>query len=805
MQDKSLQTLEFTAVRERLAAFAATSLGREQALELLPTADAAAAVRRQQETREARRLLQEKAAPPLTSVRDVRAAVQRARKEGTLDSFQLLEVATTAGVTRQARASLLRRKETAPLLADLGSHLPELWALEKEITRCIQVDGHLADDASPLLRELRAETRLAHEHLVEAMNRFVQSPQYREVLQEGLVTQRNNRYVLPVKADHRSALSGIVHDVSSTGATLFIEPLGVVDLGNHWRELQEEEAREEHHVLRRLTGLVAEEAPRLGEALAVLAHLDLALAKGRHAEAVGGVEPELVPLSESASLRLEEARHPLIPREPVPITIEVGGPATVLLITGPNTGGKTVALKTVGLLSLMALAGLQVPARAARVPLYRRVFADIGDEQSIEQSLSTFSSHMATIVQVLQEGDDGCLVLLDELGAGTDPDEGSALAQAILSYLLERRITTVATTHHSDLKSFAQTTPGARNASVEFDAETLAPTYRLVLGLPGRSNALAIAQRLGVPSSVLKRARQTLGQERVKIDSLLAEIQQERAQTAELRRVAEKAQTESATLRAALERELQEAERERRGAKEQGRRDLLEETKRLQARLARLRAMLDYQLVTRETARENTDETEEVRQALSTASRRAALERRPTAVPKPGTPVYIPSLGVQGMLLTAPDEQGEVDVQMGAVRGRLPWHQLEPLPEERRGGPVQRSVSRADVSVPVPAKPPSEILLRRKTTEEAIEELEARLNQAFLSGLATLRVVHGKGTGTLRRAVHRHLGSHPLVDSFQIAEAAEGGEGATIVHISLQKGTASLSAKTPSPKLTRKG
>jgi DNA mismatch repair protein MutS2 len=310
---------------------------------------------------------------------------------------------------------------------------------------------------------------------------------------------------------------------------------------------------------------------------------------------------------------------------------------------------------------------------------------------------------------------------------------------------------------------------------------------------------------LGVPSSVLKRARQTLGQERIEIDRLLAEIQQERAQAAELRRVAEKAQTEAATLRAALEKELQEAERERRSAQEQGRRDLLEETKRLQARLARLRAMLDYQLVTRETARENTDETEEVRQTLSAASRRTAQERRPTAVPKPGTAVYIPSLGVHGTLLSAPDEQGEVDVQMGTVRGHLPWHQLEPLPEEQREGPVQRAASRANVSVPVPAKPPSEILLRRKTIEEALAELEARLNQAFLSGLATLRVVHGKGTGTLRRAIHRHLGSHPLVDSFQIAEAAEGGEGATIVHISPQKGTASLSAKTPSAKLARKG
>ncbi|MGQ9573105.1 MAG: endonuclease MutS2, partial [Dehalococcoidia bacterium] len=515
LNPKTISTLEFDKVLARLAQHTSFSAGRALALALRPSSDYAEVVHRQRITAEARRLLEMQPNLTLGGAHDVRPQAQKAALAGVLEPSDLLDIQATLSLAISLRNTVQRLGMHLPLLTDLAERLADLSPLVAEIARCINPRSEVTDAASPILADLRREVRLAHDRLTARLQHILASPTGRQVAQGPIVTLRDGRYVIPVKAEQRGHLPGIVHDVSSSGATVFLEPLATVELGNAWRELQLEEQREVERILRALSAQVGHAAAEIETTVETLAEFDLALAKAKLGEALGA--KELPYLSEDqpwlahsrGELRLINARHPLLKGEVVPISIWVGDSYSIVLITGPNTGGKTVALKTVGLLTLMAQAGLPIPADlGTRIPVFASVHADIGDEQSIEQSLSTFSSHVGNIIRILSEAKRNSLVLLDELGAGTDPSEGTALAQAILQHLLDIGATTIATTHHGQLKVFAHVTPGIVNASVEFDLETLAPTYRLSIGLPGQSNALAIAERLGMPADILERARQ---------------------------------------------------------------------------------------------------------------------------------------------------------------------------------------------------------------------------------------------------------------------------------------------------------
>ncbi|HZK66475.1 MAG TPA: endonuclease MutS2, partial [Chloroflexota bacterium] len=563
MEEHYLQTLELNKVLALLAGHASFALSQEKALDLRPAAEMGEALRRQTATWEARRLLDLKPSFSVGGARDIRTQLQRAVVGALLSPDELLMVVSTIASSRIVRGTVSKLADQLPTLEEVTLPIGSHGDVEQEIRRAINDSGDVVDAASPALLQIRLELRRSHERLMSKLNEIISSSSYRTVLQEPIITQRQGRYVVPVKAEFKGQVKGVVHDQSASGATVFMEPLVVVDLTNRWRQLQIEEEREVERVLRHLTGLVGRDCEELGRTLEALGQVDLFLSGAKLAEGMQAEMPHLVDLERrpagTPSLRLVRARHPLLKGHVVPISLELGGDFDVLVITGPNTGGKTVALKTAGLLALMAQCGLQIPAEeSSSVGVFRAVFADIGDEQSIEQSLSTFSSHVRHIVEILGKAGPDTLVLMDELGAGTDPQEGSALARSILSYLLERGVPTVATTHYSELKSFAHTTPRVENASVEFDLETLSPTYRLRIGLPGRSNALAIAGRLGMLPEVVEGARGLLDPEDVKIEGLLAQLQTDREQARAARAEAERMREQARSQRARVNAELRD-------------------------------------------------------------------------------------------------------------------------------------------------------------------------------------------------------------------------------------------------------
>ncbi|HHX44961.1 MAG TPA: endonuclease MutS2, partial [Chloroflexi bacterium] len=538
MEDRYLATLEYVKITHQLAAHTAFSAGRALALALRPSADPEEVRLRLQETTEAKALLSKRSDVSVGGARDVRPLMRRAALEAMLQPTELLEIRVTLLSARNLRSVLLRLEAEYPLLAARAEGLEPLPEVIEAIGSCLDDEGRVLDTASPALARIRHEVAVAHDRLLERLRRIVSAGRNAPYLQEPIVTERNGRYVIPVKTEYKGRIQGIVHDQSSSGATLFIEPLETVELNNYWHELQLQERHEVERILSELTALVGQEAKTITRNVEILAELDLALAKGQYSFELHAVPAELTPAAWPLApddaelppgrqpLHLIKARHPLLPRETVvPIDVYLGGTKTVLVITGPNTGGKTVSLKTVGLLAAMSQAGLHIPAAdGSRLPVFTGIYADIGDEQSIEQSLSTFSSHMTRIIAILRQADQGALVLLDELGAGTDPVEGSTLAQALIDTLLAKGCLTICSSHYSQLKLYAFSTPRVENASVEFDVETLAPTYVLTIGLPGRSNALAIAQRLGLDDAIVAQARAMLSAEDLQADAQLARV-----------------------------------------------------------------------------------------------------------------------------------------------------------------------------------------------------------------------------------------------------------------------------------------
>ncbi|MBP1702437.1 MAG: MutS2 family protein, partial [Chloroflexi bacterium] len=561
MDDKTLHTLEYDKILDRLAGFCSFSASAEMARQLRPTGDIFEARRRLAETSEAVRLISTHAELTIGGARDVRQAVDLANHGGVLLPGDLLDVKYTLISARTLARTFERWVDAYPNLADIVSQLPPPLGLIDSISRSISDRGEILDSASDKLAEIRHDLRIAHDRLMTRLQRIIGDPNNGPYLQEALITQRDGRYVVPLRAEFKGRIRSIVHDQSASGATLFVEPLVVVELNNRFRELELAERDEERRILAELSHQVGLHAEEIVHTVEVIARLDLALARAKYAEELHAVEPKLHTLSENnpspdrnqadgspsqmghpgSVIRLYQARHPLLdPLTVVPIDVDLDEATYAMIVTGPNTGGKTVTLKTIGLLALMAQTGLHIPVQAgSEISVFENIFADIGDEQSIEQSLSTFSGHVTNIIRILDQATPTSLVILDELGAGTDPQEGAALARAILSSVLERGITTLVTTHHPELKTYAHATPGAVNASVEFDLETLRPTFHLTIGLPGRSNALAIAQRLGLPEKIITEARSELSPEDIRADNLLNEIHHQRDLARQARNAAE--------------------------------------------------------------------------------------------------------------------------------------------------------------------------------------------------------------------------------------------------------------------------
>ncbi len=790
MNSKHWQTLELAKILNRLANYTQFSGGRKLARELKPCGEIHEARDRLAVTSEARRLLDARPDTTIGAARDVRDKVTAAQRGATLLPPDLLDIRGTLASGRALQRVLSRLEQQYPLLADIAGRIQPVSHVIDEIDRCLDDRGEVRDNASPELSRARRDVRINHDRLFDRLQRLVASSRISPYLQEAIITQRGGRYVIPLKANYKGRVRGIVHDQSASGATVFVEPLATVELNNKWREAQLAEEKEVQKVLASLSALVADEANAIQWTVEAVAELDLAFARGKYAEAIEATEPDLLPFpakndGPSGVVRLIQARHPLLDAETVvPIDVELDDETFVVVITGPNTGGKTVSLKTVGLLTLMSQCGLHIPAApGSALACFERVFADIGDEQSIEQSLSTFSSHLTNIMGFLTEVDERSLVLLDELGAGTDPAEGSALARAILDDMRARGATTFVATHYPELKVYAHSTEGVANAHVEFDLETLAPTYHLSIGLPGRSNAFAIAARLGLSPHIIKAARGMVDETDLHTEDLLAGIARAYQETLHARDETEAVRDQLREANADVEARLVYVEDERREVINEARAQARQELEQARAEITEVRDRLRVAAVTLETL-EGLDEHVEVlaqQTSLEVAAPPSPAQprhnkHRPIRV---GDTVWVDALNASGQVTAL--EGGEAEVQAGRLRLRLKTRELEwqaPPPE------LEPSDEPAYVMASGPPQSPGiEVDLRGMTTEEALPRVDKHLDSASLADLPWVRIIHGHGTGVLKRAVRDMLSGHPLVKSYAAGKPQEGGEGVTVAHM----------------------
>jgi DNA mismatch repair protein MutS2 len=798
MNDKSAHTLELPKILDQLARYTAFSASHDLALALAPTPYLDEAQDRQQETTEARILLNTHDHVTVGGARDVRPDVLAAERGVILEPQTLLDIRGTLRQATTLHRIIGRLGGQFPRLASVADRLEECTALQHEISRVLDDTGEILDSASVKLASLRREMRVAFDRLQSKLGNIINNTNNAQYLQEKLITTRHGRYVIPLKIEFKGRIPGIVHDQSASGATLFIEPLSTVELNNTWRELQLEEENEIRRILRELCELVGHEAKYIIRTVETLAELDLVFAKAKYADAIQATAPELVGFRSAphphpgSTIRLLAARHPLLdPETVVPIDVEMDEQTYALVITGPNTGGKTVALKTVGLLALMAQCGLHLPvAEHSCLSVFKEVFADIGDEQSIEQSLSTFSSHMRNIIGILDEADHECLVILDELGAGTDPAEGSALARALMDDLVDRGLTTLVTTHHPELKIYSHEKPGVSNASVEFDLETLAPTYRLVVGLPGRSNALAIAERLGLPKRIVEQARGMVTSEDLIADELLGEIHKKRDESRRSAEASLRSFQAVEELRAELRGRLEHIEDERRELLAQARADAESELEALRAEIRRIRKQLS-------AAGQPLDVIRQVeRDAKDLESDLIALPQPVTSLPGEdgdhhsfhvGDLVWIDTLNAEGQIIELSEQDAEVMVGRLRMRARLEDLSYRSKSESKREKKKQSSRtarraadSPAEVTIRT-ASPGLELDLRGQSLEEAMPSVESYLDAAYMAGLPFVRIIHGKGTGVLRTAIRDRLHDHPLVRTYERGGEKEGGDGVTVV------------------------
>ena len=784
MDTNSLAMLEFPRVRERLADYTSFPAGRELALNLQPTSDAEWVKLLLKQSSEARRLLSVRPDFHISEAYDVREDVTRAEKGVSLDPLILLKVLKTLAAARLARSGLNRLSNDLPALWGIAQEITPLTQTEAEIGKCLSPVGDVLDAASPHLADVRWRLKDTRRQLQDRLAAIVKSKRGQDALQEQLVTERNGRYVLPVRVESKRELKGIVHDVSNTGATVFIEPMETIEAGNELRQLEVEERQEIERILAALSALVGAAAEDIRLNIEILARLDLALAKALYAEKVRAIEPEIISDKDGSHLRLLNARHPLLKGDAVPLSVEIGRDFSVLIISGPNAGGKTVALKTIGLLVLMAQAGLPVPcADGTAMPVYDQVFADIGDEQSIEQTLSTFSAHISNLARIVKQTTPHSLVLLDELGISTDPGEGAALAQATLAHFVEKGTTVVVTTHFSELKAFAHLNKGLRNASLDFDPVTLMPTYRLSVGTPGGSNALNIAARFGLPEDIVSNARSIMSKGSQEVEAMMVDLAAERKKLEEARGFISKEQARVTELSAHLENEISRIrDRER---------DMLRE---IQDNLNREIAGL-YRSI-REAENElkkqaNREKVERARRALERITKEAdqhnrQLGERLSAIQEQegsaevisvGDRVRLKDMDTVAIVLSVNTGQGRLEAQVGDVKLTLRIDGVEKLDMP---GPAAEEAERvvARPSTIRPACP--ELDLRGQRAEMAESALDTYLNNAFMSHLPEVRIIHGYGTGAVRAVVREALAVHKLVKSFRPGVQGEGGDGVTI-------------------------
>jgi len=794
MNEKALETLEYFKILAKLTAYADFSASAELTRQLRPTPDLAEAQARQSATREARHILSLDADVSFQNAQDIRPLVSLARRDGILEPVELLGIRNTLIVSRTVRRVLDNMAEETPQLYRLADGLPIGLGLVDRISKTISDGGEVLDSASDTLSKIRREMKITYERMMSRMQRYISDPGTARMLQEPIITQRNGRNVLPLRSEFKGRIKAVIHDQSSSGATLFIEPLAVVEWNNRYRELKLAERDEVRKILAVLSSFVAEHAYVLETMVDVMAELDLAFMRARYADDINAVEPELAAFQATESrhpgskIRLFKARHPLLdPETVVPIDVDLDSETYALVITGPNTGGKTVTLKTIGLLVLMAQSGLHIPAQSgSALTVFEDIFADIGDEQSIEQSLSTFSGHVTNIVSILKDADSHSLVLLDELGAGTDPQEGSALARAVMTHLLDRSITSMIATHYPELKAYAHTTPGVSNASVEFNLTTLQPTYHLTIGLPGRSNALAIAERLGMPEVIINAARAEINPAELRAEDLLDEIHRQRDLARQAREEAENAKADAEAIRKELADRLDKIEDERYILMEETRQqtekdltELREEMEDIRRKLARARQPL-----------EAVDEVEEVVSALEeevaepivreTPSKRV---RKPQGPVRLGEKVHLRSIDQDGVVTALGEE--EIEVQVGRLRIRARSSDVirkgvdESQPEEK-----PKKARSGKITVPAAAESPGvELDIRGQRVDEGLDALDRYLERAYLAGLPFVRIIHGKGTGKLRESVRQALKINPHVKNFESGGRTEGGEGVTVAHL----------------------
>ena len=791
MNAKTLVTLEFNKILDRLVKYAGFSASAQLVEELRPSNDLEEARLWQAYTREARHLLNTNDAITFSGATDLRPMISLTEHDGILEPSEFLAVKNTLIISRTARLIFEQSTDEVPNLAELALGLSDGLGLVDAISKTISDRGEVLDSASDALSRIRGELRVTYERLISRLQKYLTDPSTSRMLQENLITQRSDRYVIPLRAEFKGRIKAIIHDQSASGATLFIEPLTVVEWNNRYKELQLAERDEIRRILHALSQRVAANAEAMKVMVVSMAELDKTLICAKYAEDLRANEPELLPFTPKpgsqhpgSTMQLLQARHPLLdPTSVVPIDVELDDQTYALVITGPNTGGKTVTLKTVGLLALMAQSGLQIPALSgSRLSLFRDIFADIGDEQSIEQSLSTFSGHITQLVSILKKVDPQCLVLLDELGAGTDPQEGSALAMAVMTHLLDKRITCMIATHYPELKAYAHSTPGVVNASVEFDLKSLKPTYHLTIGLPGRSNALAIAERLGLPQEIIAAARSEINPADLRAEDLLDEIHRQRDLARESRLAADKMRQEAEGLRGEIAARLDKVEDERMRILAQAREQGLHEIEKIRSELEELRR----DLARARQPLQVVDEVEEVVEHLEVevampVERKVRMphEKVPSGPLRLGEKVLIKSLGQEGVVTSI--AENEVEVQIGVLRVRA------------RRGDVGRKAQNTDKVEELPAQPAKgktslpgvnspgvELDIRGQRVEEALEMLDRYLERAYLAGLPYVRIIHGKGTGKLRQAIREALRQAPQVGRFESGGETEGGDGVTV-------------------------
>lgn len=790
MNQKVYHTLEFDKVLAQLASYAACPENQKRCLALTPLTDAAEIAKLQETTADALNRLYKGSGISFSGVKNVNGPLKRLDIGGTLNTAELLSIASLLEAAKRAKAydrsDHAQQKDDS--LTPLFAQLFPLSPLLEEIRRCIPAEDEIADDATPALAKIRRQIRGMNDRIHAQLTNMMNNTTTRGYLQDAVITMRDGRYCLPVRAESKTLVPGMVHDQSSSGSTLFIEPMAVVNLNNELRELFLKEQEEINVILAELSGRVAENACAIREDYEVLAELDFIFAKAQLAKSYNGVAPVF---NEEGKIHIRKGRHPLLdPKKVVPIDVRLGEDFKQLIVTGPNTGGKTVSLKTVGLLTLMGQAGLHIPAAdRSQLSIFHEIFADIGDEQSIEQNLSTFSSHMTNIVGILDKADDRSLCLFDELCAGTDPTEGAALAISILHKLHQYGSITMATTHYSELKVYALSTPGVENACCEFDVDTLSPTYRLLIGIPGKSNAFAISSKLGLPENIIEDARGRLSKKDTDFEDMLASLESSRITIekeqleinrykAEVEELKQKLTTKNERLDASRDEILRKANEEAYQILKEAK-DLADETIRNFNKYGQGKAPMSQM----EKERSN------VRSKMSEREKGLSLKKKETVnhnVPKKlriGDTVKVLSMNLKGTVHTLPNAKGDLYVQMGILRSLVNIKDLVLVNED--ASPASKKYggsSSGKLKMSKSSSVSTEINLIGMTVDEALAHLDKYLDDAYLAHLPSVRIVHGKGTGALRNAVQSHLKNQKYVKSFRGGESQEGGAGVTIAY-----------------------